>query len=287
MIVVTGATGRLGRLAAENLLARGVAPADLAVAVRTPDRAAEFAARGVEVREGDYDRPETLPAAFAGADKLLLVSANAHDNALRIAQHKAAVDAAKQAGVGHVFYTSITEADTNPLALAQVHKATEALIRESGLPHTFLRNNWYFENYTAGLRDAVERGGLVDTAADGRIAAASIADFAEAAAVALLQDGQAGTVYELTGDTAWTFTELAAEVARQIGRDFTYTDLPAEELATVLAGAGLPQGLVDLLVDSGTHIRGGALAPVTSDLRTLLGRPTTTLAEAVAEALKD
>lgn len=287
MIVVTAATGRLGRLTVENLLARGVSPADIAVSVRSPERVADLAERGIQVREADYDRPETLVAAFAGADRLLLVSANAHDNDLRIAQHANAVAAAKEAGVGHIVYTSIVEADTNPLALGTVHNDTETRILATGLPYTFLRNSWYFENYTAGVQGAVERGGIVGTAADGRIAAASIADFAEAAAVVLATDGHQGKAYELTGDSSWTVAELAAEISRQTGKEVTYTDLPAEQLAEVLAGAGLPAGLVDLLVDAETHTRTGALGTVTDDLRTLIGRPTTTLADAVAEALKN
>lgn len=286
MIVVTGATGRLGRLTVESLLARGVPAADIAVAVRSPEKAADLAARGVAVREGDYDRPDTLAAAFAGADTLVLVSANAPDNALRIGQHRAAVAAARQAGVGRIVYTSIVVADTNPLALASVHKTTEELIRATGIPFVFLRNGWYFENYTAGIPDALGRGGLVGTAAEGRIAAASIADFAEAAAVVAAGTGHDGKAYELTGDASWTLGELAAEVARQTGKPFTYTDLPAEDYAKVLTGAGLPAGLAELLTDAEVHTRGGALALVTADLRTLLGRPATTLAGAVAEALK-
>ncbi|WP_436770726.1 SDR family oxidoreductase [Yinghuangia sp. YIM S09857] len=286
MIVVTAATGRLGRLTVESLLTRGVAPADIAVAVRAPERAADLAARGVQVREGDYDRPETLAPAFAGADRLLFVSASAPDNDLRIAQHTNVVGAAREAGVGHVVYTSIVEADTNPVALAVVHHDTERRIRAAGLPYTFLRNSWYFENYTAGAADALERGGIVGTAADGRIAAASIADFAEAAAVVLSTDGHEGKAYELTGDASWTLADLAAEISRQSGKEVAYTDLPAEQLAEILSGAGLPAGLVALLVDAETHTRTGALGTVTDQLRTLLGRPATTLADAVAEALK-
>lgn len=287
MIVVTAATGRLGRLTVESLLARGVSPADIAVAVRSPERAADLAARGVQVREGDYDRPETLAPAFAGADRLLFVSASAPDNDLRIGQHVNVVAAAQEAGVGQVVYTSIVEADTNPVALAVVHNDTEQRIRATGLPYTFLRNSWYFENYTAGVPGAVERGGIVGTTADGRIAAASIADFAEAAAVVLTTDGHAGRAYELTGDTSWTLADLAAEVTRQSGKQVAHTDLPAEQLAEVLTGAGLPAGLVALLVDAETHTRTGALGTVTDQLRTLIGRPTTTLSDAVAEALKN
>jgi NAD(P)H dehydrogenase (quinone) len=287
VIVVTGATGRLGRLTVENLLKRGVAADSVAVAVRAPDRAADLAALGVRIREGDYDRPETLPAAFAGADVLVLVSANAPDNALRVAQHTAGVAAAREAGVGRIVYTSIPQADTNPILLARVHEATEALIRESGIPFTFLQNNWYFENYTANIPHALEHGGLVGTAGDALFAAAAIADYAEAAAVVASTDGHVGASYELTGDAAWTLADLAAEVAEQSGKPFTYTDVTPEQLAEFFTGVGLPASLIALLVDAEVQSRGGALATVTTELRDLIGRPTTTLAQAVAEALKD
>ncbi|WP_031507310.1 SDR family oxidoreductase [Streptomyces megasporus] len=285
MIVVTGATGQFGRLAVEKLLDRGVPAADLAVAVRAPEKAADLAERGVTVREADYDRPETLAPAFAGADKLLFVSANGPDD-LRVVQHRAVVAAAKEAGVGLVAYTSVVGADTNPLGLARVHRETEAALAESGLPTVLLRNGWYTENYTATLADSVERGTIVGSAGAGRVASATRADLAEAAAVVLTRDDQAGKVYELTGDTAWTLADLAAEATAVSGKEVVYNDLPAEQYRRILTDAGLPAFFVELLVDSDVKISQGALARTTGDLTTLLGRPATPLSDAVAEALK-
>jgi NAD(P)H dehydrogenase (quinone) len=287
MIVVTGASGQFGRLAVENLLQRGVPAANIAVAVRTPAKVSDLAARGVAVREADYDRPETLTAAFAGADKLLFVSTTGPDD-LRIAQHRAVVNAATAARVGLVVYTSIAQADINPIGLARVHRDTEAALADSGLPNALLRNNWYTENYTGGLADAVARGAIVGALGDGRIASATRADYAEAAAVVLTSDQpQAGRVYELTGDSTWSMPELAAEASDRAGKPVIYTDLPAEQYAAILAGAGLPGFVVDLLVDVDVSISHGALARVTGDLAALLDRPTTPLGDAVAQALKN
>ncbi|MGW5386089.1 SDR family oxidoreductase [Nocardia sp. NPDC003963] len=285
MLVVTGATGQFGRLAVEALLRRGVPAAQLAVAVRDTARAADLAERGITVREADYDRPETLAPAFAGADKLLFVSANGPDD-LRIVQHAAVVDAARQAGAGLVAYTSIVSADSNPLALARVHRDTEARLRAAGLPTVLLRNGWYTENYTATLADSIRRGTIVGAAGRGAIASATRADMAEAAAVVLTSpDDQAGRIYELTGATAWTLDELAAAATAASGEKVIYTDLPAAQYAEILNGAGLPDFLVELLVDADTRIAEGALAAVTPDLARLLGRPATPLTVAVAAAI--
>lgn len=285
MIVVTGATGPFGRLAVENLLKLGVPTAEIAVAVRSADKAADLAERGIAVREADYDRPETLVPAFTGADKLLFVSANGPDD-VRIAQHRAVVHAAKEAGVGLVAYTSLADAGANPLNLARVHRDTEAALAASGLATVLLRNGWYTENYTATLAGSVARGAIVGSAGEGRIASATRADLAEAAAIVLTLGNQAGKVYELTGDTAWTLAELAAEAAAASGKEAVYTELPAEQYAEILTGAGLPGFLVDLLVDAEVKIAQGALAKATDDLTTLLGRPSTPLADAVTAALK-
>ncbi|KUH38605.1 MULTISPECIES: SDR family oxidoreductase [Streptomyces] len=284
MIVVTGATGQFGRQVIEHLLQRGV-PADrIAAAVRTPAKAADLAARGVEIRLADYERPETLLTAFDGADKLLLVSSTGPDDA-RIAQHRAAVEAAAKTGVGLIAYTSVTGAPTNPLGLARVHRDTEEAIADSGLPAVLLRNGWYTENYTATLPDAVARGAIAGSAGQGRVASATRADYAEAAAVVLTRDDQAGEVYDLTGDTAWSLPELAAEAAAQSGRPVTYADLPAEQYRQILTGAGLPDFVTDLIVDADVQVSHGALAHVTTDLSALLGRPTTPLSAAVTQAL--
>jgi NAD(P)H dehydrogenase (quinone) len=284
MIVVTGATGQFGRQVIEHLLERGVPAGQIAAAVRTPAKAADLAAQGVEVRLADYERPENLLAAFDGADKLLLVSSTGPDDA-RIVQHRAAIAAAAKTNLGLIAYTSVTAAPTSPLGLARVHRDTEQAIAESGLPAVLLRNRWYTENYTATLPDAVARGAIAGSAGQGRIASATRADFAEAAAVVLTRGEQAGKVYDLTGDTAWSLPELAAETTAQSGRPVTYADLPAEQYRQILTDAGLPGFVTDLIVDADVQVSRGALAHVTTDLSTLLGRPTTPLSAAVAQAL--
>lgn len=199
MIVVTGASGQLGRLVIEALLKRHPA-GRIVAAVRDAGRAGDLAERGVLVRVADYDRPESWDAALAGAEKLLLISSNAVGR--RAAQHQAVIDAARRAAIGLLAYTSILHADASPLALAAEHRATEAAIAASGLPRVLLRNGWYLENHTAGIPAVLARGALAGAAGEGRFASAARADYAEAAAVALTADGQAGRVYELAGDEA-------------------------------------------------------------------------------------
>jgi NAD(P)H dehydrogenase (quinone) len=284
-IVVTGASGHLGRLVVENLLARGVPAAQIVAAVRTPQKAAGLAARGVQVREADYDRPETLALAFAGADKLLLVSGS--EMGRRVPQHQAVADAARQAGAGHIAYTSILRADTTPIALAPEHKATEELIRASGLPFTFLRNGWYTENYDAAITQAASTGILTGSAGDGRVSAAARADYAAAAAAVLTGQGHQGKAYELGGDPAWTYSDLAAEISNAAGTPVVYQNLTAGQHKQALADAGLPQHYAELVADSDQAIAAGYLETHSGDLTRLAGRPTTTLAEAVAASLKN
>ncbi|HET9552086.1 MAG TPA: SDR family oxidoreductase [Anaeromyxobacteraceae bacterium] len=282
MIVVTGATGKLGRLVVEGLLQK-VPARELAVAVRTPDKAKDLASRGVAVRQADYSKPETLAAALAGAEKVLLVSSS--EVGQRLPQHLAVIAAAKKAGVKLLVYTSILRADRSKLGLAAEHKATEEAIRASGLPFVLLRNGWYIENYTENLAPALQHGALVGSAGNGRIAAATRADYAAAAVAALTEPGHAGRVYELAGDQPFSMAELAAEVSRQLGRPIAYKDLPPNDYRGVLLGAGLPPPYADLLVDSDLGIVKGELDDSTGDLRRLIGRPTTPLADAVGAAL--
>ncbi|GGN69142.1 NAD(P)-dependent oxidoreductase [Actinoplanes lobatus] len=281
-IAVTGATGHLGRLVVDALIARGAAPGDIVATARDTTKAAGLAALGVQVREADYDRPETLAAAFAGVDRLLLISGNAIGQ--RVSQHTAVVEAAKAAGVGFLAYTSILRADTSPIGLAPEHLATEQVVAASGIPFALLRNGWYIENYAASFGPAVEHGALLGSAGDGRIAAATRADFAEAAAVVLLR-GEPG-VHELAGDQPFTMAELAAEVARQTGAPVAYQDLPADDYRAALVTAGLPGQFADLFADTDVKIRDGHLDDSTGTLSRLIGRSTTPLAEAVATALK-
>ncbi|MFB6393673.1 SDR family oxidoreductase [Polymorphospora lycopeni] len=282
MITVTGATGHLGRLVVEQLLDRGVPAAGIVAAVRAPEKAADLAARGVQVREADYDRPETLAAALAGTDRLLLVSGNELGQRLR--QHGNVVEAARSAGVSLLAYTSILAADTTSVPLGPEHKATEDLVRASGLPYVLLRNGWYLENYD--LAGAVAQGVILGAAGEGRVSAATRADFAAAAVAVLTGDGHAGKVYELGGDEAFTLAELAAEVTRQSGTEVAYRDLPVDEYARTLAGFGLPEPVARMLADSDAGLARGDLHTGTGDLSRLIARPTTPLPDAVAQHLK-
>ncbi|MBT2368808.1 SDR family oxidoreductase [Streptomyces sp. ISL-10] len=281
-IVVTGATGALGRLVIEELLA--TVPADRIVAVvRDKEKAADIADRGVELRIADYSEPATLAGAFHAGDRVLLISGN--EVGRRVAQHTAVIEAAKAAGVAQLAYTGVLGGPEADFDLAAEHKETERLILESGLPYTFLRNGWYTENYTAGLATVLEHGAVVGSSGEGRIASAARADYAAAAAAVLTGDGHLGAAYELSGDTAWSQAEYAAELSRQTGRTITYTEVPAETHLGILTGAGVPEPFARILVDVDRAIGRGLLGRTTGELRRLAGRPTTPLAETVAAAL--
>jgi NAD(P)H dehydrogenase (quinone) len=282
VIAVTGATGKLGRLVVEGLLAK-VPAGQLVAAVRSPEKARDLAAHGVQVRQADYARPETLGPALAGAEKVLLVSSS--EVGQRSAQHAAVIEAARRAGVRLLAYTSVLHGEFSTLALAREHQATEAAIRASGLPWVFLRNGWYLENYTENLGPALQHGAFLGCAGDGRIAAAARADFAAAAVAVLTGAGHEGKVHELAGDRPFTMVELAAEVSRQAGRAVAYRDLPPEAYRAALAGAGVPAPFADLLVDSDLGIAAGQLDDASHALSRLIGRPTTPLSDAVAAAL--
>ncbi len=281
-ILVTAASGHLGRLVVDALLRRGVAPSEIVATARKPEVVTDLAELGVEVRRAVYDEPASLDVAFAGADRLLFVSGS--EVGARIPQHRNVVDAAVRAGVGLVAYTSITRADTSDLALAAEHRATEGMLEASGLRHVFLRNSWYLENYTAQLPTYLEHGAVLGAARDGRVSAATRADYADAAAAVLAGDDHAGHAYEL-GGTAFTLTELAATVARVSGTEVVYRDLPVEDYAVALVAAGLPEGYAQALADSDRGIAAGALFTDTGDLERLIARPTTSLEDAVRAAL--
>ncbi len=285
MIVVTGATGKLGRLVVEGLLKK-TAAAEIVAAVRSPEKATEMKALGVQVREADYARPETLRAAFAGAEKVLLISSNTMGPA-RVTQHVAAIEAAKAAGVTLLAYTSVLRADTSTLPMAPDHKATEEALKASGVPYVMLRNGWYFENYTENLGPALEHGAVLGSAGEGRFSAAARADYAAAAATVLTADGFANRTFELAGDAAFTLTELAAEVSKQAGKTVVYKDLPMAAYAGALASFGLPQPVAEMLAKADEEAKAGALESDSRDLQTLIGRATMTLAEAVRAALHE
>lgn len=275
MIVVTGASGQLGRLVIEALLKKLPAN-EVVAAVRHPEKVADLAARGVQVRQADYDQPASLASAFKGADKLLLISAS--EVGRRVPQHRAVIEAAKAASVGLLAYTSILHADTSPLPLAAEHQETESLIRASGLPAVLLRNGWYSENYLAGVPTALQYGVVLGSAGEGRIASAARADYAEAAAAVLMLDNQAGRIYELAGDQAYTLGDLAREISLQSGKAVAYQNLPESEFKAALLGAGLPEGLATLLAESDVGAGKGGLFDDGRQLSRLIGRPTTTLA---------
>jgi NAD(P)H dehydrogenase (quinone) len=281
MIVITAATGQLGRLVIAGLLKR-VPAGSIVAAVRDVAKAADLARLGVQVRHADYTDPASLEAAFQGAGKVLLISSSALGE--RVQQHRNAIDAAVRAKVGLLAYTSVLRADSSILGLAAEHRETEAALRSSGLRTTLLRNGWYMENYTAGLGAALEHGAILGSAGQGRIAAAARADYAEAAAVALtLAEPQ--PVYELSGDSAFTLPDLAAEASRQSGKPVSYQDLPQAEYEQALLGFGLPAGLAHLLADSDAGAAKGALDDKGGVLSALIGHPTQTLADAVRVAL--
>ncbi|GAA1696848.1 SDR family oxidoreductase [Fodinicola feengrottensis] len=280
MIVVTGATGQLGRLVIEGLRAK--VPADqIVAAVRTPEKAADL---GVQVREADYGKPATLAAAFAGADQVLLISSS--EVGQRIPQHTAVVEAAQQAGVKHLIYTSAPKADDTALVLAPDHAATERIIRASGLPFTFLRNGWYTENYAQKVQDGVARGSFAGSAGQGAVATATRADYAAAAVAVLTSDGHDGRVYELSGDHAWTYADLAETIAQAAGKAVTYEDLTPDAHRTALAAAGLPEPVVELVVGLDRNTADGLLGQTSGELRALIGRPTTPYQDTVAQMVK-
>ncbi|MFJ9057512.1 SDR family oxidoreductase [Streptomyces sp. NPDC102409] len=281
-IVVTGATGQLGRLVIERLLA--TVPAEsVAAVVRDREKAASLAARGVEIRVADYDRPETLADAFRAGDRVLFVSGS--EAGRRVPQHTAVIDAAKAAGVAQLAYTGVLGGPDADFLLAAEHKVTEQLILDSGVPYTFLRNGWYTENYTANLGPVLEHGAVVANAGEGRVASATRTDYADAAAAVLTGDGHIGAAYELSGDVAWSLSEYAAVVAAASGKEIVYTEVPAEVHQEILVKAGLPEPFAAILVDVDEAIARGLLAGTSGDLARLIGRPTTPLAETVAAAL--
>lgn len=281
--VVTGATGQLGRLVVERLLAD--VPAEQVVAVvRDADKAADLAARGVELRVADYDAPETLGGAFREGDIVLLISGS--EVGRRVAQHSAVIEAAKEAGVARLAYTSVLGGPAAAFRLAAEHQATEQVLLDSGLTYTLLRNGWYTENYTAQIPVQLEHG-VAGSAGSGRIGSATRTDYADAAAAVLTGEGHENAVYELSGDQAWTMAEYAAELAGQSGRPVAYADLPADAFLEVLTGAGLPEPVAAIYVDVDVAgVSRGLLEGGSGDLARLIGRPTTPLADSIAAALK-
>lgn len=281
-IVVTGATGHLGRLIVEALLRRGVSAADIVATGRTLDGIKDLADRGVMVRHADFGDEAGLREAFVGGDKLLLVSTTTPSE--RLGNHKRAIDAALEAGVSLIAYTSMLRADSATTILGVGHRETEEYLGERDAPAAFLRNGWYLENYADQLPVYLQNHAILGAGGNGRVSAASRADYAEAAAAVLTTEGQAGAVYELGGDSSFTLPELAAAVSSATDEEVSYQDLPVARLAEVYRRVGLPAEISDALADADRGLAQGELFTDSGDLRKLIGRPTTTLPDAIAAA---
>lgn len=281
-IAVTGATGHLGRLVLDEL--RRARPAGSLVAlVRDASRAQDLADDGVRVRVAAYEDPAALVQGLADVDTLLLVSGS--EVGQRVAQHRNVIDAAVEAGVRRIVYTSAPRADSSPLVLAPEHRATEEMVRASGLAWTILRNNWYTENYVGTLQQAAETGEIVAAAGEGRVASATRADFAAGAAAVLLGERHDGKVYELAGDHAWSFTELAEAASVIVGRPVVYRAVDGPTLRSILVEhAGLDEATAGFVVQLDLDIAAGLLAETTGELSRLVGRPTTPLVEGLRAA---
>ncbi|WFW91359.1 SDR family oxidoreductase [Citrobacter freundii] len=278
MIAITGATGQLGQHVIESLLK--TVPANQIVAiVRNPAKATALSQQGITVRQADYSDEAAFTTALQGIDKLLLISSS--EVGQRAPQHRNVINAAKAAHVKFIAYTSLLHADTSPLGLADEHVATEQMLAESGIAYALLRNGWYTENYLASAPAALEHGVFIGAAGEGKIASATRADYAAAAARVISEDGHAGKTYELAGDAGWTLSQLAAELAKQSGKKVVYQNLSEADFAAALKGVGLPAGLADMLADSDTGASKGGLFDDSHTLSKLIGRPTTSLADSV------
>jgi NAD(P)H dehydrogenase (quinone) len=280
-LAVTGATGHLGHLVVEHLLKRGVAGSQIVALVRRPEAAAELADRGVVVRHFDYNQPETLAPALAGVDSLLLVSGNEFGR--RAAQHHAVIEAAKAAGVGRIVYTSAPSADASINPVAPEHKATEEALAAAGVPHVILRNGWYHENYLGELAGAAQSGVVLTAAGDGRVASAARSEFAEAAAV-VLAGTEVGRTYTLTGDVAWSFADLAADLATVLGREVVAQQVSPEAKAAALVGLGVDAGMAGFAVGVDAAIAAGELGVTNGELSALIGRATAPIIDTLRAA---
>ncbi|MGX5184753.1 SDR family oxidoreductase [Streptomyces avermitilis] len=281
-IVVTGATGHLGSLVIEQLLEK--VPADqITAVVRSAEKAAPFAARGVQIAVADYNAPETFDGLLAAGDRVLLISGNEFDKG-RVGQHKVVLNAAKAAGVALLAYTSAPGSLT--AALADDHRGTEEAILASGVPYALLRNGWYNENYTEQLAPVLEHNAVTHAAGEGRISSAARADYAAAAVAVLTGEGHENKTYELGGDAAWSLAEYAAELSRQTGKEIADNAVSPEALIGILTGAGLPGPFATILAGVDASIQKGELVIDSGDLSRLTGRPTTPIADSIAVALK-
>ncbi|WP_423061398.1 SDR family oxidoreductase [Citrobacter portucalensis] len=278
MIAITGATGQLGQHVIESLL-KTIPASQIVAIVRNPAKATALSQQGITVRQADYSDEAAFTTALQGIDKLLLISSS--EVGQRAPQHRNVINAAKAAHVKFIAYTSLLHADTSPLGLADEHVATEKMLAESGIAYALLRNGWYTENYLASAPAALEHGVFIGAAGEGKIASATRADYAAAAARVISEDGHVGKTYELAGDAGWTLSQLAVELAKQSGKKVVYQNLSEADFAAALKGVGLPAGLADMLADSDTGASKGGLFDDSHTLSKLIGRPTTSLADSV------
>ncbi|EOT5499964.1 TPA: SDR family oxidoreductase [Citrobacter koseri] len=282
MIAITGATGQLGQHVIDTLL-KTVPASQIAAIVRNPAKADALTRLGVTVRQADYSDEAAFTAALQGIDRLLLISSS--EVGQRAAQHRNVINAAIAANVKFIAYTSLLHADRSPLGLHVEHVETEKMLADSGIPYALLRNGWYTENYLASAPAALEHGVFIGAAGEGKIASATRADYAAAAARVISEEGHAGKVYELAGDEGWTLSQLATELAKQSGKKVVYQNLNEADFAAALKGVGLPAGLADMLADSDAGAAKGGLFDDSHTLSALIGRPTTSLAESVKSIL--
>ncbi|MFK7691704.1 SDR family oxidoreductase [Paenibacillus sp. HJGM_3] len=277
-LLVTGATGKLGTKIVEALL-KSVPANELAVSVRNPEKAEAFRSRGVDVRLGDFDRPETLDTAFAGIDRLLIISTDG-DNETRVRQHSNAVAAAERAGVRFIAYTSLANARESKLFLAPVHKATEEAIVKTGIPYSFLRNNWYLENEISSIQAVLAGAPWVTSAGSGKVGWALQQDYAEAAAAVLAGNGHDNTIYELSGSLL-TQEELASAIGAVLGKEVPVQQVDDAAYSDIMKGAGVPDYILPFLVEIQKGIREGTLEIESNDFEKLLGRPATSVRDAI------
>ncbi|QBX81502.1 SDR family oxidoreductase [Citrobacter tructae] len=278
MIAITGATGQLGQYVIEALL-KTVPASQIVAIVRNPAKATALSQQGITVRQADYIDEAAFTTALQGIDKLLLISSS--EVGQRTPQHRNVINAAKAANVKFIAYTSLLHADSSPLGLAVEHVETEKMLADSGIAYTLLRNGWYTENYLASAPAALEHGVFIGAAGEGKIASATRADYAAAAARVISEDGHAGKIYELAGDEGWTLSQLATELAKQSGKKVVYQNLSEADFAAALKGFGLPAGLADMLADSDIGASKGGLFDDSHTLSKLIERPTTSLADSV------
>lgn len=284
-IFVTGASGQLGQLVIKHLLARGVTPNRIIAGTRSPEKLADLAAAGIEVRQADFEDPQRLAEAFKGVGTALIISTDAVDGAdRRLKQHRNAVLSAAEAGVKRLAYTSMPNPASSLLTFAPDHLETERTIQATGLPHVIFRNGWYHENLLRSLPDALKSGQWHSASADGRTSSAGREEMAEAIAAALATSTSESRTYTLTGTEALSSEEIADLARRATGKPLAVVHVTDEQFATGLKAAGVPDGFVSLLVSIEAEVRAGHLSIVTDHLESLIGRTPKRLADYLQEA---